>query len=88
MSACCKNIRGAKVREVFAWGVPGAVLVLMPKCPMCVAAYVMLGTGVGLSVSAAAHLRWGILLASAAALIFLGVRFWRNRRQLIVRPSP
>jgi hypothetical protein len=60
--------------EAAGWVVPGVVLALMPKCPACVAAYVALATGVGLSFSAAAALRWTLLAASAAWLAFLAAK--------------
>jgi hypothetical protein len=50
------------------------VWALMPKCPACVAAYVTVWTGLGLSLSAAAWLRGSLLLASAALLGYLLAR--------------
>ncbi|HWB13237.1 MAG TPA: hypothetical protein VG826_28685 [Pirellulales bacterium] len=78
MSACCHAARARKtptwlrsLREVLVWVFPGAVFVLVPKCPVCLAAHVTLWTGLGLSLSAAAWLRWVLLLACAASLVFL-----------------
>ena len=39
------------------WMLPSAVLMLMPKCPACFAAYFLLATGVGVSLTAAVYLR-------------------------------
>ena len=53
---------------VFRWFLPGAVLLIIPKCPLCLAAYVLVGSGIGLSVASATYLR--------GALIFIfGVTF-------------
>jgi hypothetical protein len=86
MSACCDAARQRKlsawmrrVREACAWIMPTAVLVLVPKCPACVAADVMLWTGVGLSFTAAAYVRWGLLSVCIAALVFVALeRFGRR----------
>jgi hypothetical protein len=64
MSACCDAVSDRKtptwvrsVREIFAWALPSALLVLVPKCPACLAAYVTLWTGLGLSLSTATYVR-------------------------------
>ena len=44
---------------------------LVPKCPACLAAHVTLWTGLGLSLSAAAYLRWALLIVCAASILFL-----------------
>ena len=57
-----------------SWIAPGFVLVLMPKCPACLAAYVALGTGIGLSLPAAENLRSGAIALSVGLLGVLVIR--------------
>ena len=70
---------GPRARGVLGCVLPGAILVLMPKCPMCVAAYIALVTGVGVSVSLAAGLRVFVMVLCGVALGWFAVRaFWRR----------
>ncbi len=54
---------------------PGAALLMLPKCPLCVAAWLTLVTGVGVPVAAASHVRglivvcWVLTAALAVAQI-------------------
>jgi hypothetical protein len=81
MSACCHAAgdrktptRVRRIRELFAWVLPSALLVLVPKCPACLAAYVALWTGVGLSLSTATYLRWALIVLCVASVLFLIVK--------------
>ena len=87
MNACCAAADDRKtptcvrrVRKIFAWVLPSAILVLVPKCPACLAAHVTLWTGLGLSLSTATYLRWVLLFLGIASLLVLIIdRFHRLR---------
>lgn len=65
---------GARIKGFFGWIGPGAVLVMMPKCPMCFAAAIALATGMGISVAAATILRSSLIALSVIALCAVAVR--------------
>jgi hypothetical protein len=65
------------IRRCFAagrWVLPGAILVFLPKCPVCLAAYVAFGSGIALSVLTATRLRVVILILCVAALAYFVAR--------------
>jgi hypothetical protein len=58
------------------------VLVLTPKCPACVVAYVAVFTGLGMSLTVAAYLRTGVITLAVIALVWLGaMAVWRRVRR-------
>jgi hypothetical protein len=75
-----KESRGLfrRASDLMGWLVPAALLALMPKCPLCIAAYIALGTGIGISVATAAYLRFAMIGMSLAALAFLATRGLRR----------
>jgi hypothetical protein len=76
-AAKCACSRGRYVTAI-QWATPGLILALLPKCPLCVAAYIAIGTGIGISVSTAAYIRFGLLIFCAASLLFLVTRWLAN----------
>ena len=103
-ACCCQSgvVTLAPPRRSFArrcarsieWLVPAIVLAAMPKCPACVAAYVGMATGLGISVSSAAQLRGAALVVCVTSLAWLVIaRGMRMRRtadvgQGVVRETP
>ena len=64
--------------KVARWSVPTLILALLPKCPVCLAAYVAMGTGISLSVSSAALLKTLLLIGCVAMLVFVFVGTLRS----------
>src|ERR1043166_2352791 len=60
--------------DLVGWIGPGAVLALIPKCPVCFAAYIALWTGIGLSLSGAMYLRASVVVLCTGLMVFLAAR--------------
>ncbi|CAG0960194.1 hypothetical protein PHYC_00682 [Phycisphaerales bacterium] len=76
-----------RVGAAIEWAVPIAALALIPKCPACVAGYVLLFTGVGLSFPEATTLRWVLIALSVAALGWLLLRAARRASVILKGPT-
>ncbi len=61
-----------RARGEAGWVLPATLLALLPKCPLCLAAYVALATGVSLS-GASAHLLLRTLTVLSAGTLALCV---------------
>jgi hypothetical protein len=70
--------------ELAGWIVPSTTLVLLPKCPVCVAAYVAVATGIGISLPAATFVRTMLVAVCVGSLVFISAR---RLRSLIARRS-
>jgi len=69
---------GGRILRAVLWVVPGAVLALLPKCPMCLAAYAALIMGSGISLTTARLAWWFLAAGSMAALAYLAASAARN----------
>jgi hypothetical protein len=72
---------------------PGAALALLPKCPMCIAAWLTAATGLGFSAAGVSWVRGVLLVLSVAAVAIAAIsavrpRFGADRPTLtVVRPA-
>ena len=80
MKSCCQR---QKSRSLAGWLLPGGLLVLMPKCPMCLAGYIAIFTGAGMSVAVAQGLRVAVIAAFVVSLlVFCRALFFRKERKV------
>ena len=82
---CCVNHAEGnrrKVTTVSGWLLPSAFLLLIPKCPLCIVAYTAVGTGIGISVSTAAGIRYSMITACIGLLVFAVFRTIAQRTQI------
>jgi hypothetical protein len=64
----------SRLLNFVGWIIPTAILALIPKCPVCVAGYAVIGTSVGFSLSRFAQLRLAIIVLCIASLLYLGTK--------------
>jgi hypothetical protein len=64
--------------ELLGIAMPAIGLALMPKCPACVAAYIAIGAGVGVSLTAASYLQTAAMALCGAMLLYFVVRAIRR----------
>jgi hypothetical protein len=59
---------------------PGAVLLLLPKCPLCLAAWLTVALGgAAVSATAAEQIRWVTVVFWLVALVIAGIQvIWRR----------
>lgn len=59
---------------------PGVLLVLLPKCPLCLAAWLSLAAGgIAISATSAEQIRWAIAVLWVATIALAGVQIIRRR---------
>jgi hypothetical protein len=57
------------------WLLPTVFLAIIPKCPLCLAAYIMAATGIGMSVATASIVRTTCVYACGVSIFYLFVKW-------------
>ncbi len=83
--ASSSSSRMTKRRRGLAWLLPGAGLALVPKCPACLAAWMAVAFGAGITPGTASTLHSG-LIALCAGPPFLYIAYLIFRRHFFSRP--
>ena len=78
--SCCKVQTGRRPQHGWWQGTSGcvgsgALLVLLPKCPMCIAAYLTLWTGASVAMPVAMHLRPMMAILFLTSVFLMGFRW-------------
>jgi len=81
---CCRNGTAScrpaqRLSRAAASLLPGALLVLLPKCPMCLAAWLAIATGIGFTATGAAWLRGTLAVLSVTAVAIAAASIPRRR---------
>jgi hypothetical protein len=89
---CCMRGRASRrlaprLYRAAASILPAAVLALMPKCPLCLAAWLTVATGIGFSAAGAAWVR-GIIVVFCVAAVALATAPIIRRRGFGRAPVP
>ena len=60
----------ARLYRAIKCAVPATILILLPKCPICLAAWISAISGFGVSISVAGYLRWGLIIVCVTSLFY------------------
>ncbi len=74
-TACCRK-RG--VGGILSVLLPGVAWLAMPKCPVCLAAYIAIFTGLGVSTGFASGLKTLVIFVTFSALFLFSIRIIRK----------
>ena len=93
IAQCCAGGRPSRhlARRLYGAAasiLPGAVLVLLPKCPLCLAAWLTVATGIAVPAAAVAPVRGLIVVFWTAAVALAATQIARrraSRRTAVVR---
>ncbi len=79
---CSRKVKRPGFRNGAGWIIPGIFLILLPKCPLCLAATLSVLFGVGLSADAASVVHGVTIMLCVIAIVVFAVRQlapWRQR---------
>lgn len=78
IDGCARELAWRRRLDSAGWLVSVSTLAILPKCPACLAMYVAVGTGFGISVSTARYFRLTLIILCVASLVFIAARHVRS----------
>ena len=60
--------------EVIKMSIPAIVFAIIPKCPVCLAGYVALSTGIGLSITTATYIRIVLIILCILSITYFIIK--------------
>ena len=79
-AACCRKRGIGRWLKPAGSALPGALALLLPKCPLCIAAWVAAGTGIALPGTVAGSVRPCLAIACALLVSLALRRGWAGSR--------
>lgn len=68
--------QNSSMQRMRQWGIMGAILFILPKCPLCILALLSMGSGIGLTAAQASSLQGYLLIVLLTIAVIAAQRIY------------